>query len=126
MRRIIHLAGGLTLGAAVALAACSAQTTTAVTATISKAQNDLQLGINLYGVAKGIAEVAVLADPALGPLLNAGIAAADPVVAKAQIALDAATVDATAIEALTAQITQQANMLTITAAPKVTVIPNKS
>lgn len=114
----------LPLACLLMLAACSASTTTAVTATVSTAQKDLQGAITLYGIAKGIAEVASVADPALAVPLGASIAALDPIVAKAQTALNAATVDAAAIEALTAQITAQANALTTTAAPVIKVVPS--
>lgn len=115
---LIALSGLLLVGA------CSATTTAAVTATVSKAQQDLQTAINLYGIAKGIAQVAAVAEPALAPILTGGIAAIDPLVSQAQTALNAATVDATAIEQLAATITAQANTLTAQAAPAVKVVPS--
>lgn len=120
MNRILALS---LIALPLALGACTSSTTAAVTATVSKAQTDLQSAINLYGIAKGIAQVASVADPALAPILGGGIAALDPLVAQAQTALNAATVDATAIEALATAITAQANMLQAQAAPVVTVVP---
>jgi hypothetical protein len=101
----------------------TANITTATTATISKAQQDLQAALNLYGIAKGIGEVAAMADPAIGPIVAGITAVADPVVAQAQTALNDASTDAAAIEALSAQITAQANAMTVQAAPSITVIP---
>lgn len=113
-------------GLLVALSGCSASVTTAATATVSKAQSDLQTALDLYGVAKGIGEVAELANPALAVPVGAAIAALDPLAASAQATLTDATVDATAIEALASQISAQANALTLAAAPVVTVVPNSS
>lgn len=95
----------------------------ATTATISKAQTDLQAAINVYGVAKGIGQVASLAVPGLVPIVAAATAVADPLVAQAQTALNAATVDANAIEQLAAAINAQASALTLAAAPAVKVVP---
>lgn len=106
------------------LAGCAASTTAAVTATVSSAQTKLQDAISLWGIAKGIAEVAGIADPALAPILGAGISVVDPLVVEAQSALNAATVDAAAIETLAATITARANALTVQAAPVVTVVPS--
>lgn len=114
--------------AALSLAACApitqANVQAATQATVSQAQQDLQTAINLYGIAKGIAEVGATADPTIAPAIGIAIAALDPVVAQAQTALDNATTDAAAIEQLAAEITQQANALTLSGAPVVTVVPN--
>lgn len=111
------------LATSLGLAGCAATTTAAATATVSSAQTKLQAAINLWGIAKGIAQVAGIADPALAPILGAGIAAVDPLVTQAQVALSAATIDATAIETLAATITARANTLTVQAAPVITVVP---
>jgi len=84
-------------------------------ATVSKAQADLQTAIDLYGVAKGIAEVAGLVNPGVGVAIAGLAAAVDPVVARAQTALNDATTDAAAIEALSGEITAQANAITVRA-----------
>lgn len=103
------------------LTACSTSTTAVSLAT---AQVDAQNAIALYGVSKGIAEVAELTNPTLAPMIDAGIALADPIVAKVQIALGDAATDATTLEALVAQIKTQANALTVTAAPAIKVVPS--
>ena len=117
----------LSIAALGPLAACgtiptTANVTAATTATVSKAQGDLQLAINLYGIGKGIAQVGCLADPAVCPVLAGVTAFADPVVAKAQTALNDAATDAVAIEALASQITAQANALTAKGAPSIKVV----
>lgn len=114
------------LGLGLALAGCAASTVTATTATVSKAQADLQLAINFYGVARGIANVAVAAQPSLAVVVLPVVARVDPLVAKAQTALYEASLDATAIEALAATINAQATALTVKAAPAVVVVPATS
>ena len=123
MKLIILALPLLTLTACPGTFPTQANITAATTATISTAQKDLQLAINLYGIGKGIAQVGCMANPAVCPVLAGVTMFADPVVDKAQMALNAAAVDAVAIEALAAQITAQANALTIKGAPSVTVVP---
>ncbi len=127
MRRIIASAG-LCL-----LAGCSlpdtANVAAAVSATVSQAQADVQNAIDLWGIAKGLAGVAgpVLAatgNPAASAALASVIGTVDPVVSQAQAALDAATTDAGALEALAAQIKAQADALTLTAAPAIKAVPS--
>jgi uncharacterized protein YceK len=124
MKRILF-AAAITLG----LPGCGSlptvtAATTAAAATVSKAQTDLQDAINAYGVAKGIAQVATLVQPEIGPAVSAATAIGDPVVAQAQTILNAGTSDANAIEALVTTIESQAQTLTLAGAPSVTVIPN--
>lgn len=117
-----------------ALTACGSVPTatnvaTAVSTTISAAQTDVQNAITVWDVAKGLAEVA---EPALTiagqPMAAAGLAAlvntVDPTIQQAQIALNDATLDAAALEALATQIKNQAAALTVTAAPAISVVPN--
>ncbi len=112
---------------ALAVAACSpaqhASTTATVNNALTVAQQDAQAAINMYGIAKGLAEVAIVSDPSLAPVLTTAIAAADPIVAKLQTALTAADATVPAIEALVSQITAQANTLTLQAAPVVKAVP---
>ena len=109
--------------AAMLLSGCAGAATSATTAaTIPAAQAKLRAAVTLYGISKGIAEVAAIADPGLAPVLGTVIATLDPLVARAQPAL-AAPVDATAIEALAATISAQANALTLVAAPVIRVVP---
>ena len=108
---------------ALCLGGCAGISGTAPSSTIPAAQAKLQAAVTLYGISKGIAEVAAVADPALAPALAAVIATLDPLVARAQPAL-AAPADAAAIEALAASISAQANALTLVAAPVIKVIPS--
>lgn len=116
---------GLTLCTAAMLAACSPAQKATVDASIATAQVDAQNALVLYGIAKGIAQVAVVGNPTLAPAIAAFIAKADPLVAKAQMALADASTDAVALEALVAQIQAQANAMTVTAAPSVDVVAAK-
>lgn len=117
-------------GATCLVSGCSAlglvtpSSAAAVTTDLTTAQKDAQNAISLYGIAKGIADVAALADPALAVSLASAEAYADPLVAQAQTALTNAATNAAALEALVAQITAQANAMTVTAATVVKVVPS--
>ena len=122
---------GITLCTAAMLAGCTAAQQAKVTMAVATANSDFSTGaksvqtaINLWGIAKGIAQVAEVAEPALTPVLSVAIAAADPVVAKAQVALNDATTDVATLQALATTITQQANAITATAAPVIKVVPS--
>jgi hypothetical protein len=127
VRKTLAILGITTLAA---LTGCAgtlpsvANATAAASATVSTAQTDLQDAINAYGIAKGIAQVAELVQPELSPVVAAAAAVADPLVAQAQTILNAGTSDANAIEALVTTIKAQAQTLTLSGAPSVTVIPN--
>ncbi len=54
---------------ALGLARCAGPVATASTASVSGAQQELQAAIQLYSIAKGVAEVAAVADPGLAPIL---------------------------------------------------------
>lgn len=110
------------------LGACGTtpQPPAAITTTLTTAQADVQKAISLYQIAKGIAEVAELADTTLAPAITAGFAVTNPIVAKAQTALTDASTDAAALEALVAQISAQANTLTVQSAAVVKVVPSAS
>jgi len=114
------------VAAAALLSGCSnlPVVTAGANTTISKAQSDVQEAIALYGIAKGIAQAAELAQPSITPIVTAATAALDPLVAQAQAALNAATTDANALEALAAAIKSQTNTLTVQAAPSVIVSPS--
>jgi len=114
---------------ATVLAACTPQqqatTTNAITqaqTTAEQAQQAVQMAIQLWGVAKGIALVAEVAQPSLAPAVNAVIAAVDPKVATAQKALDMASTDVSLMVSMAQQIKDQAAALTTTAAPAVKVV----
>ena len=115
----------MTTALALCFAGCAGTTAAAVKATVSPAQAQLQAAITLYGISKGIAQVAAIADPGLAPVLAIVTASLDPVVARAQLALGAATLDAVALEALAATISAQANALTLAAAPVIKVVPSR-
>lgn len=112
----------LILAAAAVLAACSPAQQATVTTSMATAQADVQNAVTLYGISKGIAQVAALSNPALAPAISAGIARTDPLVAAAQLAVANASTDAVALEAMVAQIKGQADALTVVAAPAVTVV----
>jgi hypothetical protein len=121
--------GAYVLGIAVAVSACtgtSAVPYTTSVASLTALRADVQNAIRLYGIAKGIAEVAELAQPDLAPAINAAIAVADPLAVKVQIALDGASVDAIALEAMISQIVGQANSLTVQSAAVIKVVPSAS
>jgi len=116
----------IVLACALGLAACStAQTAninTGVQTGLTTAQTDLQKAVTFYGIAKGIALAAELADPGVAAQINTAIAVLDPLVATAQQLLASSSTDAPAIESLAAQLQSQATSLTVTAAPAVKVI----
>ncbi len=70
----------------------------------------------LYGIARGVAEVAVVAEPALAPLVAALVAIADPLMARLQ--------QAQADTAAAAQLEAQAKALLLRTASVVHVLPN--
>ena len=107
-----------------ALSACSAQQQANVDVTLTQAQQAAQKAIDLYGVAKGIAMVAEIADPSLAPAISAGISFTDPLVAKAQIALNDASADAASLMLLVQQISDKANSLTVESASVIKVVPS--
>ena len=112
------------LALALALAGCtSAQQTTAL-ADAQTVVEDANDAISLYGIAKGIAQVAAASDPKLAGQINAAIKVADPIVAKIQLALADGQADATMLAPLVATIKAQAQSLTQTSAPAVTVVSN--
>ena len=79
---------------------------------------DLIASTQLYGIVKGIAEVAVMADPALGVAVNSAIAVLDLLMAdvKSDSATAAASVPA---------LKSAASDLLVQTASAVTVTPNK-
>ena len=78
---------------------------------------DASGAISLYGIVKGVAEVALIADPGLGLVVNAALAVAEPLLADVQS--DSATAASSA-----AALTAQANQLLVATAGVVTVKPN--
>ncbi len=78
---------------------------------------DASGAVSLYGIAKGMAEVALIADPGLGLVINASLAIAEPLLADVQSG------SATAADSA-ASLTTQANALLVATARAVTVKPN--
>ena len=111
---------GCVAGFGLALSGCAALPATTVVADLTTAQQAASAAVSLYGIAKGIALQAAPAAPAL----SRKIAQADTIVATAQTALADVTTDAPTLLGLAAQVQAQANALTATAAPKVSVVPN--
>ena len=107
------------------LGGCAGSTQSAVTARVTQATADLRSAISLYGFAKGLTEVATATNPDLAPKLASVLTTLDPLVAKAKVVLDDATLDEPAIEALAAQINAQANALTLAAAPAIKAVPSQ-
>jgi hypothetical protein len=116
---ILALSAALT-GCAGTSALTATQTSLTDAQTVLTAANT---ALNSYGIAKGIAEVAEVADPALAPILGSAIATADPLVSQLQAAVSAAQIDTAAVQALVAQISAQATTITTTAAPVIKVVP---
>jgi hypothetical protein len=120
------------LGLALTLAACGstpAQLATATTDTAAAVaakgtdpMADLQAAADLYGIGKGIAQVAETADPSITPTVTAATTTGDAALAKAQTAVT----DASAAAALVATLTAQAQALTLAGAPVITVVPNQA
>lgn len=70
--------------------------------------------VNLYGIVKGVADAAMIADPGLGLIVSAALAVTEPLLARVTAG------DATAAHALIAH----SNALLVAVAPAVTVNPN--
>ena len=98
-RQIVPFAAGLLLSRCATVETVARELTPSVEDTAA-----------LYGIAKGVAEVACLAVPALGPIVGVIIAAADPLVARMQA-------DAT----LATQVTAHSHTLLLASAPAVKV-----
>ena len=114
MKRYIAIA--TIAAAAIAVTGCAAPqqqaASTKVNTTLAQAAADLQAAQTLWGIAAGLAEVAGKPlPPQIGSLLSA-----------AQSAVASGSTDAQAIEALAAQITAQANAVTVQAAPAITAV----
>jgi hypothetical protein len=122
----------LSLGAAAALVGCSAQSatttasvTTAVTTAAATVSADLASAVNFYGIAKGIALVALnFVAPGSAAIINGIISAVDALIPVAQQTIAAGVTDVTAAANLVTSINKQAIALTNAAAPAVKVVSN--
>jgi len=123
---LIALLGALSAtGCAASTAAITTASTSASNA-LTQAQTALSTAVNFYGTAKGLAQIAALADPSLAPSINAAIAVLDPIASAAQTALNSASTDVASLTALANQITTQASQLQVIAAPAIKVVSNKT
>ena len=114
------LAVGLTVGlGGCAISAIQIQTD------LANAKVALNEAIEAYGIAKGIADVAVTADPALLIPVAAIEAVIDPLIPVAQTLLADASADASQVKQVTQQITSQVIAVETTTAQKITVVANK-
>lgn len=119
------------LGASLGLSACQGfvapTSAAAVTTDLTQAKADLQTATTVYGINKGLANVAL-------PLLPVNVQAivtnaevtGDQLLTMAQTTLADASVTATAVEAVVAQLQAQANTLAVQAAGVVKVVPAQS
>lgn len=111
---MVALACGLTLALS---AGCPAQVQRAQTVITQNGPAAVQTAINLYGIAKGMAQVAALSDPNLAQAITAELAKTDTVITQAQVLLTAEQPSVSALLAIALQITAHAKALTAAAAP---------
>lgn len=108
------------------LAGCTAaqvqSTHATIVADLPTAKQACQVAVTLYGIDKGLAEVAAIADPEAAPIIAAVIMVADPIAAAAQVALNN-NADAPTLMSIAAQLRAQADTLATTAAPSIKVVP---
>ena len=90
-----------------ALGACTTAQTAQTNTALTTAQNDLNAAVVAYNLAKDAATIVVQANPKLAATVTNAEAAADPIIAKAQIVLADATADAPTVEAMASLIQAQ-------------------
>ena len=108
--------------ATVGLGACAASAGTTVQSDLASAKADLGRAVDAYGIAKGIADVAVAANPSLAAPVAQTESVIDPLIAKAQAVL--ATADASQIAQLVQEIQQQIVVIETATAPQIKVVAN--
>ncbi len=114
----------LAVFAALGLSACATTASTGVQTDLASARADLSRAVDAYGIAKGIADVAVAADPTLAAPVEQTESVIDPLIPKAQAMLAEADVDALQITQLVQEIQQQIVVIETTTAPQVKVVAN--
>lgn len=114
-----HFAAGALVIAA--LSGC-ASTSSAVQSDLATAKASLGQAVTAYGVAKGIADVAIAADPALAGPVAQMEAIIDPLIPTAQTLLAASSVDALQVSQMAQQIQGQIVAIETTTAPKIKVV----
>ncbi len=117
-----HLA--LAVLAAIGLGACATTAGTAVQSDLATAKADLSRAVDAYGIAKGIADVAVAANPSLAAPVAQVEGVIDPLIPQAQAMLAAADASASQITQLVQQIQQQIVVIETTTAQQVKVVAN--
>ena len=110
--------------ATASLSGCAISSAT-LQADATSAKADLSQALNAWGVAKGIADVAVLADPALALPVGAMEAVIDPLVPIAQSMLTATAPDMQQLTQLMQQIQTEIAAIETATAPQIKVVSNK-
>ena len=109
--------------AAVSLSGCALSQPT-LQGDLVQAKADLQRAVQAYGIAKGIADVAVAADPMLALPVAAIEAVIDPMIPIAEAMLADATANATQVTALVQKLDTQILAVETTTANKIKVVSN--
>ena len=109
---------------AATLSGC-ATSSASLQADATTAKADLSQALNAWGVAKGIADVAVLADPALAVPVAAMEAVIDPLVPVAQTMLTATAPDMQQLSQIMQQIQTEIAAIEAATAPQIKVVSNK-
>ena len=113
---------------AILTAAClsgCATSSAALQADVTTAKNDLAQALNAWGVAKGIAGVAVMADPSLAAPVGVMIAVIDPLVPIAQAMLTTTAPDMQKLTQIMQQIQTEIAAIETATAPQIKVVANK-
>ncbi len=117
--------------AAMGLGACATTAGTTIRGDLAGIQGDLagakaDLGraVSAYGIAKGIADVAVAADPTLAAPVERTEGVIEPLIPKAQAMLAAADANALQVTQLVQEIQQQIVVMETATAQQVKVVAN--
>jgi hypothetical protein len=115
----------IAFGAALLLAGCAGQAAT-ISTDVGVATTDAAKAASaaeaLYGIAKGEAIAAAVANPGLAPKINANIAKADAAEAALVAAVSAVSAVSGDVTADTSAVISQANALQLIAAPAIKVV----
>ncbi len=110
--------------AAASLSGCAISDAT-LQSDLAVAKADLSRAVEAYGIAKGIAEVAVTVDPALAIPVAALEAVIDPLIPLAETLLADASADVSKVNAMVQQIDTQVIAVETTTASQIKVVSNK-
>ena len=112
--------------AAMGLGACATTAGTTIQGDLAGAKADLGRAVSAYGIAKGIADVAVAADPTLAAPVERTEGVIEPLIPKAQAMLAAADANANALQVtqLVQEIQQQIVVMETATAQQVKVVAN--